>query len=387
MRIAVTGPADLSLLLPHLRGQLPATPGLSSPIVSEIAIELVRRGHHVTIVTLSPHERDHGVYEGADLPSLTVLVGPYRPRLRWPDAFRVERRWIRDSLEKLDVELVHAHWTYEFALGALASGRPTLVTVRDWGPKTLRYHRHPYRLVRLGMQRMVLRNAPHLTVNSPYIAELVGQRPGRTVRVIPNGLRTNAARPSPRVGEGLVVGALNSGFSNLKNVSTLLRAFAVVRQSTPDSRLRLGGADFGAGEAAERWAGQAGCVDGVEFVGRIPSSEVPSFMRSLDLFVHPSLEESFGMVLLEAINEGVPVIGGRASGAVPWVLADGQSGLLVDVRSPQQLASAVLRLAADDVERARLAGQAFHRLCAEFSLGAIVDRYEDEYRQVLDRSV
>ncbi len=101
------------------------------------------------------------------------------------------------------------------------------------------------------------------------------------------------------------------------------------------------------------------------------------------VFVHPSLEETFGNVLIEAIVEGVPVIGGTRSGAVPWVLGNGSAGLLVDVTSASSIEAAILRLTADDEARMQLTKHAFDYIEANFSLQRVVDLYEAEYGRIL----
>ncbi|MBM3662239.1 MAG: glycosyltransferase family 4 protein [Actinobacteria bacterium] len=383
LRIGLAGPLTLYRLRSRLEDRPQLGAGLESRVLTDLVEELHRRGHELVCVSLSPDPDDWGSYRGD---RLHLEVGPYRRRHRWIDGFRVERQWSVERLHRADVDIVHAHWTYEFALAALASDHPTLVTVHDWAPEILRHHRHPYRLVRLGMQRKVLRRAPHLIANSPYIAERVFESTGRSVPVIPNGRVMRDTCPPLPQHDLPRLGALNSGFGPLKNVTTLLRAFQIVRRSHPGVLLRLAGTDHGPDGAAAAWATSRGLTAGVEFVGRIESGQVAEFMRSLDVFVHPSLEESFGMVLIEAIDEGIPVVGGHQSGAVPWVLDDGRAGVLADVESPERLASSVVDLLDDRERRSDLSRAAFERTRSRFSLDQVAVRQEAEYRRVLAAS-
>jgi len=380
--IGVAGPMDLHLLAGHLRTPTPASNGYAARVVSELILELIERDRRVVAFTASPNALDVGTYGGENL---EVIVVPYRARARWVDAFRAERRALGAAMVAHPCDIIHAHWTYEFALAAMQSGTPHLVTVRDWGPQVLRYQKHPYRAVRLGMQAKVLAGADNLTANSPYIAKRVSRWFRREIPVIPNGIVVPPSLPQREFNELLTIGALNNGFGTLKNVAALLEAFRQVRETFGSARLRLVGTDYEQGGPAHTWAVERGLDDGVEFRGPIPASDVPAFMRSLDLFVHPSLEESFGRVLLEAIIEGTPVIAGSESGAVPWVLGYGEAGTLTDVRSADQLAQAMLRLIEDSEKHRAISERALAHVRNHFSLPATIQQYERVYQQILER--
>ena len=380
MRVGMVGPADLSILRPHLNGRTPATSGYSAPLVSHLALELVRRGHDLSIITLSGDTRDLGHYQGE---RLSVRVLRNRDRLRWIDAFRAERSQIRDAIDHSDCEVLHAHWTYEFALAALATGRPTVVTVHDWAPEVLRYQMHPYRIVRLSMQRRTLQRARHVTTVSPYLAAKVNGAIGRPPELIPNGIAMPANPPHRSRSNLSVVGALNSGFGRRKNVSALLEAFSLLRTLVPGLRLRLAGPDYEESGPAAKWAQSRNLADSVEFIGALTYEGVPDFLRSLDLFVHPSREESFGMVLVEALLQGTPVIAGSESGAVPWVLGDGEAGMLVDVSSPSAIAAAI-RLHVRSDFLAESAARGYHYVSDNFSLATAAEAYERCYQTALD---
>ncbi len=264
LKIAICGPADLSFLGPLLDGEVPPTPGYAAAVISRLALALHDRGHEVSVVTLSPHTIDAGDYSGE---RFRLLVATMRPRLRWVDAFRFERRAVTDLLGRTHAQVVHAQWSYEFALGAFASGLPTVTTLHDWGPAVFRFHRDHYRLVRLAMQMRVLRVAPQLTANSAYLATQA-QRWARTpIAVVPNGIEFPEQMPVRVEPTHPVIGALANGFARLKNTSTLIEAFALLRQKYPSATLRLAGVGHESGGKAESWARERGLTEGVEFVG------------------------------------------------------------------------------------------------------------------------
>ncbi len=119
-----------------------------------------------------------------------------------------------------------------------------------------------------------------------------------------------------------------------KGGPVLLEAFRSVRLSMPDARLSI-----------------VGCAPriqepGVRVFGRVPLSDVPDFYRSASVFCFPTLNEPFGLVLLEAFSYGLPVVATRL-GAIPEIVTDGRSGFLVTPRNVGELADRLLKLLAD----------------------------------------
>ncbi|MFD9631072.1 glycosyltransferase family 4 protein [Streptomyces violascens] len=382
MRVIVACPLDLPRLGQLLGDESDGLPpGLGGTGLAALVAAQAQAGHQVTLVTLCPSTRGP---RRLRVGPVEVLVGPYRARHRARDAFRQERRAVRELVDSVDADLVHAHWTYEFGLGALASRHPVLVTVHDWAPAVLRYKPDAYRAVRLFMQARCLVRAPWLTVVSPVMAERL-RRVGLSSVIVPNGLPTEYFA-EPRAGVPRPVRRLlcvTSGFTTLKNTAALLEAFSQARSEMRELELRIVGPGHGPGEDAEVWARARGLAVGVVFAGARGVEGVRRELDRADLFVAPSLEESFGLVVAEAMARGVPVVGGRDSGAVSWLLDRGQAGELVDVRQPEAIARGVVDLAGDPGRCERLARAAWTRAVREFSLGPIVARYEEEYRRVV----
>ena len=99
-----------------------------------------------------------------------------------------------------------------------------------------------------------------------------------------------------------------------------------------------------------------------------------------DLFCSSTLEESFGMVFLEAMAQGVPCIGGEKSGAVPWVMGDG--GVTCDVTKPEKLAECIERVMGDCDLRKKLSMNGLRRVKDNFDIDKIVETYEKELEKI-----
>jgi glycosyltransferase involved in cell wall biosynthesis len=132
------------------------------------------------------------------------------------------------------------------------------------------------------------------------------------------------------------------------------------------------GTAFEPGEEAAEFCHQY-AIPNVVFMGSTPHHEVLANIAASTLILHTSLEESFGMVLVEAMAYGVPVVAGQASGAVPWVVADG--GLLVDVTSVAAIADAVDRLLTDAALYEYVAARAVAIVAERFPLAKVADQY------------
>ncbi|OAH09611.1 glycosyltransferase family 4 protein [Streptomyces jeddahensis] len=383
MRIALAGPADIPLLArllaPAAEPGLP--PGLGSSIIPHLATEFSHGGHEVTVVTLS-----RGVEQPVRcrIGPVDVVVGGFRTRHYARDALRAERRTVSALLDSLDVDLAHAHWTYEFALGALATRHPVLVTVHDWAPAVLRRRRDAYRAMRMAMQGVCVARARHMTAVSPYVGQALARFVPRAAAVVPNGVPDDFCVPDVRTtrGTGHRVLSISTDFDRLKNGAALIAGFASVRAELPGVRLTLAGHGYEPGGPAETWARARGLADGIVFAGPVPAERVPVLLDDADLFVAPTLEESFGMTVLESMARGLPVVGGHRSGAVPWLLDGGRAGVLVDVRRPRDIARGILGLALDSAGRERIGRAALAR-AREFTVSASAARYLRQYRHVV----
>lgn len=172
-----------------------------------------------------------------------------------------------------------------------------------------------------------------------------------------------------------------NGWGTLKNPQPALRAFAALRCTFPAAELSIMGSDYGPGGKAESWARAQGMAEGVHFLGQQPYPVLLGKLAESDLLLHPSLEETFGMSIAEAMSLGVPVVGGKTSGAVPWVIGEG--GVVIDVTSASAIEAALIELLSSSTVRQQHAQAAKARAHANFSAKQVADAYEENYMKVL----
>ncbi len=331
------------------RAKLPAIRGVPAPSVTALVRGWLRHGHQVSVFCLDPSVTTIQDLRGD---RLSIHVIPKR-RARYSllDFYRTERRLIQEAIRQERPDVISAQWTYEHALAALQCGIPTVVTCHDTPWRYAWISKQLFTTYHLPMAWRVIRRANRLVCVSPYTAQHIRNyfRPQGRVDVVPNGLMpevfARGERRMQKAGSRPDSFTLCSvgGWGKIKNIATLLKAFAIVRRRHPRARLALFGRELGPGEAAEQWACRRNLQQGVEFKGSTPYEKVLDFLEAeADLLVHPSLVETHGLAIVEAMACGVPAIGGRNSGAVPWTLEEGRSGYLCDVRDERALAKTIV---------------------------------------------
>jgi L-malate glycosyltransferase len=386
--VVLTGPLAPNDLASHLhpadRDRAAAVKGYRGIPTSELTGALLASGMNVEVVTHAEGLDSPQVFEG---PRLRIAVAPRRRRARVlaHDLFRVERRELARLLKQAAGDIVHAHWTYEFAWAAQTVRRPLLVTAHDAPLTILRHYKDAYRSVRALMAYIVRLRLGHLTVVSPYLArqwrtQMLYRRP---IRVIPNIARDLTTGPERRVQDGSVRNIIDiADASPRKNVELLVRAVDILRRRGRDVSLTLVGSGLGEdGLVASRLRSMA-LHEGVHFRGVHEGRELGDLLNSADLFVHPSKEECCPVSVIEAMQAGLPVVVGSEAGGAPWVVGDGEAGKLANISSVDELVAAIEPLL-DSPELARdLAERGRTRAATIFSGEVVAQQYIDEYERV-----
>lgn len=173
-------------------------------------------------------------------------------------------------------------------------------------------------------------------------------------------------------------------FAAQKAHDVLLKALSIARARSGGDRVKLllvGDDPFGEGrQKAERIALELDLGKACVFAGI--RRDVPALMAMSDVFVMCSLWEGLGLVFLEAMATGIPVLATRVS-AVPEVVVEGETGLLVPPSDPEALALSMLELARDPNLRQRLGERGRARVRENFGLDRMIDETIAVYRDVL----
>lgn len=382
----MVGPANLRYFAEHLNIQQGIPSGLGGTVLHPLIKELIRREHRVVLFTLDTKIIKPVIFEGN---RLKVYVGPYRARHRARDFFAIERAFLKKSiLQENQVEFLHAHWTYEFALAALDSGKPTLVTAHDAPLQILRYNPTLYWFMRILMAFSVVRKTNFMTAVSAYTGNHYRKSMmyRKNLSIVPNGLPIlNLGTDQEKKSEqNIIFASVANGWGRLKNTSTLIKAFSIVQKKLQQAELWLFGTGHGKGESAETWAKQKNLTKNVCFMGFTNHEEMLRLLANkANILVHPSREEAFSMILAETMMLGIPAIGGKNSGGVPSTLNYGQAGWLVDINSPRELAQAMIKMA-ESQEIRKSQGKAAQEFATKnFAIDRVTNLYENIYNHLV----
>ena len=366
--------------------------------VAALARGLGTRGHDVVVHTRRDDRRlPRRVPFGPGCQVDHVAAGPPReiPKddlLPYMDSFADELReaWAADP-----PDVVHAHF-WMSARAALAAaeplGVPVVTTFHALGVVKRRHQgtADPSPPERLATEEAIIRGSAQIVATcSDEVFELI--RLGadrRRVTIIPCGVDLDRFSPHGRPAERsssrarlLAVGRL----VERKGVDDAVRALADLADA---ELLVAGGPPAGPALCADpevqrlhEVAVGCGVADRVRFVGRVGRDEMPALLRSADAVVCVPWYEPFGIVPLEAMACGVPVVASAVGGMIDSVV-DGVTGVHVPPRRPGRLAAALVGLLADP-GRARALGEAGARRARErYGWGRIAAATEDAYRGV-----
>lgn len=300
---------------------------------------------------------------------------------------------LRSALAALGPDIVSTH-----LLHADLYGIPAARTLRVNGrrPRIIsgRHNDDAFRLK--PDQKLINRQLWHMADAGIAISEAVRQFSIQVEGARPDQIRTiyygyqpppfdPALRPQLRAELGIapedVVIGVTCRLIEQKGLPYGLQAFAQVAGEFPVAKLVITG-DGELRGALEAQADELGIGQRVQFIGWRPGAA--RVMAAYDVFLMPSLWEGFGLVLLEAMAQALPVVGSRVS-AIPEVVLDGETGLLAAPRDADTLAAHLRRLLSDAPLRKHMGLLGQDRLETVFSVGRMTDQVLALYEEIVER--
>jgi glycosyltransferase involved in cell wall biosynthesis len=316
-------------------------------------------------------------YERARRRGLSVRMLHCQGRADWRAV-----RQIEDCIQDDGIELLHTHGYKADLYGYVAarrSGKPIVATCHNWvgGTAALGIYNH--------LDRMALKRFHGLAAVSDSVAQrLLNSGVAATkIRTIANGIDVEPfehALPSPALNfDGNKVIGMVARLDLQKGFEYLLRAAHQLCGTFPALKVVIAG-EGPDRQAIENMIQRFGLQSSVILAGH--HSDMPGIYAAIDIFVLPSLNEGLPMTILEAMAASKPVIATRV-GAIPSVIKEGETGLLVDPGDADGLRDALARLLSDSDLCQRLGAAGHDWVRRNYTSEAMAMKYRQMYGEVL----
>ena len=283
----------------------------------------------------------------------------------------------RIALACKDADIVHVHEgrsVYAAYLRSLCTGTPYIVTRRV--NNTLGNHR---------LAHKAYRKAAFVAAVAPQVGDVIRQfDPEIVPQVIhssASGFKVNTAQAKSIRdacnGKFLVghVGALDNGQKGQEYIINVARQ---LEKSNPEIHFML----VGDGKDAQMLKALAAGLGNLTFTGFVEN--VGDHLAAFDVFILPSLKEGIGSVLLDAMEQALPIVASNVGG-VPEIVHDGENGILIQAACPDQLKAGILRLCAEPNLRAEM-GQRGKLIATNFTSSTMSKKYLNLYLSALGRT-
>lgn len=371
----------------------------SATSINNLVKGLIDNGKSVTVITLDYSSKKTIRIYGAKLNVIIIGCSSFfKFNNLFPNLRRVSKLLVEEINTFIDkVDILHSHWCYEYSLAAkcFISSKVVITTVRDFAPViydsiNIRdsiysffakfYWKYKCKI----FEEIIHTQQLNLVSNSEYTAiKLKSYLPNIKCTTIPNSIEDELlfdVLPNTH-GRKLIVSIAASLDDNRKNIRVLLDAFSMLNKEFNGYKLILIGNYHQQGGVYE-YAARIGIIDDVVFTGRINRTEIISIIDKSIVMVHPALEETFGNILLEAMARGVLCIGGLSSGAVPYVLGNGNSGVLCNVTSQYEIFESMKKLISCPEQYDPIRQNALNRVAGLYSNTAVAKQHIQLYNKL-----
>lgn len=286
--------------------------------------------------------------------------------------------------KKFDIQIIHAHWWVPSGLiGCFVSyllNKPLLITMHGTDVRIITKSK-----LSSFLARIVFRKASYITVVSDFLKKkLVSllDLPKEKVLVIPMPVNTEKIKAFPvEENKDRKVILCVARYTKQKKLDVLLEALSLLKDWNMDFEAILIGEGPEKDELLRRIEALS-MGERIKLPGFMSQEELNKYYNLSDVVVLPSMDEGFGLVLVEAGLCKKPVIGAR-SGGITDIIEDGVSGFLVPPEDKLALAEALKRILSDNKLATRLGQNAYEQAWKKFSPQAITERFSTIYEKLL----
>lgn len=349
--------------------------------LQQLAPRLATAGHSVHVVTHKPV-----TMPGVDVERFRVpRASPLHPH-RWPGRWK---RYLQGYLRRFDAVIVF--FLHDWGFTRELTDQGCLVASPRGSDIVTPPEEEPPSLTLIENRLLLLRHAASVGVAGPRFARMVAEYadiPFDSIDRLPLGVDMELFQRNENTGQEslhrtLRVGFLK-GFRPVYGAEYLIRAVPLVLRRFPSAEFELVG-DGPCLDRCQKLAEEQNVQQSIRWLNRRPHEEVPLLFGRWNLTVIPSVCESFGLAALESAAMGIPVVASRVGG-LPDTVLDKETGLLVEPRSPLEMADAILRLLGDPATRRRMGVKGREWVRRAYAWPIVIRQWEETLMRAVERT-
>ena len=345
-------------------------------VVAQQAQALIAQGHRVTLITSRSGASSYGAEQHGRLTVYRCYLGVTPAIVAAPLALWTRLRLWR-ALRRQRPDMIHLHFADNATRYALWLKQwlsvPLVVSLHGNDVEKFPKERPIYR----NLLRDGLNSADFITACSQDLLQTAGVADQHHAQAVPNGVDTTKFADAPPYQHNRPYLLTVARLVHKKGIDVLIDAVAQLQTDAVDLLVVGDGPERDALEASVK---KHQLENRVHFLGRVSPDKIPSLLAGCTLFVLASRQEPFGIVLLEAMAAGKPVVATRVGG-VPEFVTDGETGRLVPPDDPIALASAIEQVLENSAESTRLAHTAQQMVEQQYNWAQQTERFLTIYKR------
>ncbi len=347
------------------------------------------RNFQNTIGIFTLHFSDQNYYH--DMPDIQVISLNFSRELQARKETNIKKISyvkalvkIRRIIKEFKPDIVHAHYASSYGfIGALSGFHPFVLSI--WGSDVFRFPN--YSILHRKLFKFNLAKADKILSTSHIMKEETKKYTKKNIIVTPFGIDTEKFFPIKTIEnfqeKDFVVGTIKSLETNY-GIEYLIYAFKIVRDKFPEKSLKL--LIVGGGSQKHNYENLIQKLDldkDTTLTGPINHEQIQEYHNMLDTYVAMSVQESFGVAILEASACGKPVIVSKVGG-LPEVVEDGKTGFIVESGDYKSLAKALSKLICEPNLRNEMGRNGRNKVLREFNWNDCVKRMNSIYCELVN---